>query len=595
MPKINLGTFTDGAEPGQPFLADLDVILRSNALAQANSGGGKSRLFRRAIEQTFGHVQQVVVDPEGEFATLREKYDFLLVGDGGETPADVRSAPLLAHRLLEVGVSAVIDLYEVPKDVRPLWVAAFVNALVEAPKKLWRPLLVYVDEAHEFAPEPGHGEGAAEKASRSALTGLVCKGRKRGFGCFAATHRLGKLSKDFAAELKNVLVGQTWIDVDRDRAAGSLGIGKAEKPDFSRRVKTMAPGNFFALGRAFCLESRQVRIGDVVTRHPEPGARQFSPPPPTDKILHLLPQLKDLPREAAAKEESEEALRDELSRLRIRVADLENEVNRVPEEVEVVRAVVPEALREAIRGFAGRVGEVCRRVSTDLEVVLQAEASLLASHLSSEEPASLPERRVPPRAEAQTERTERHERPKTRSPSVGSFGLDRAVLTTGELRVLTAVVQFEPMGGVTREMLTVLLGYKKSSRDTFIKLLKAKGYVVEGEDKILRATPAGREALPDDREGHLPTGARLLAYWRERLPDGERRVLEVAVREYPAPVSREQLDRVTGYKKSSRDTFIKRLKAQRLVTSVGSDVRASPLLFDASPRAETRSSLRFPV
>ena len=138
--KIDLGTFS---ATGKPFCADLDVVLRSNVLVQANSGGGKSWLLRRMIEQTFGKVPQVVVDPEGEFSTLRERFDFVLVGKGGDTPADVRSAPLLAERLLELGASAVVDLYEMPKQLRPSWVAAFVSALVEAPKKLWRNLLVF--------------------------------------------------------------------------------------------------------------------------------------------------------------------------------------------------------------------------------------------------------------------------------------------------------------------------------------------------------------------------------------------------------------------------------------------------------------------
>lgn len=218
---VELGQFVDS---GKLFKADLDIILRSNALVQANSGGGKSWLLRRMIEQSFRRVPQIILDPEGEFSTLREKFDFVLVGKGGDTPADMRSAALLAHRLLELGASAIIDLFEMSKSLRPLWCATFVQALVDAPKKLWRELLLYVDEAHELAPEPGHGvtESRDEKLCRHALTDFAAKGRKRGYGVVAATQRLGKLSKDFAAELKNALVGQTWIDIDRERDRKSV-------------------------------------------------------------------------------------------------------------------------------------------------------------------------------------------------------------------------------------------------------------------------------------------------------------------------------------------------------------------------------------
>ena len=83
--------------------------------------------LRRFIEQAFKRVPQIIIDPEGEFSTLRSHLDVVLVGKGGDTPADIRSAKLLAHRLLELGTSAVIDLYEMSKPQRPVWVAAFLS------------------------------------------------------------------------------------------------------------------------------------------------------------------------------------------------------------------------------------------------------------------------------------------------------------------------------------------------------------------------------------------------------------------------------------------------------------------------------------
>lgn len=53
-----------------------------------------------------------MLDNEGEFASLREAVDALLVGASGELPANPRHAALLSRRLLEYKVSAVVDLYE---------------------------------------------------------------------------------------------------------------------------------------------------------------------------------------------------------------------------------------------------------------------------------------------------------------------------------------------------------------------------------------------------------------------------------------------------------------------------------------------------
>src|SRR6185437_8483952 len=134
---------------------DLDVLLRTRLLVQANSGKGKSWLLRRLAEQLFGKVQVIIIDPEGEFSTLREKYGYVLVGKGGETPADPRSAALVAEKLLELNASAVCDIYELKAEARHRWVKAFLDSLVNARKELWHPCIVVVDEAHVFAPEKG--------------------------------------------------------------------------------------------------------------------------------------------------------------------------------------------------------------------------------------------------------------------------------------------------------------------------------------------------------------------------------------------------------------------------------------------------------
>ena len=98
-------------ELGPGVRCDLQKLIDTRALVQANSGGGKSHTLRRLLEQTHGRVQQLVIDPEGEFASLRERYDYVLAArHGGDTAADPRAAKLLAERLLQLGVSAILDI-----------------------------------------------------------------------------------------------------------------------------------------------------------------------------------------------------------------------------------------------------------------------------------------------------------------------------------------------------------------------------------------------------------------------------------------------------------------------------------------------------
>lgn len=63
----------------------------------------------------------------------------------------------------------------------------------------------------------------------------------------------------------------------------------------------------------------------------------------------------------------------------------------------------------------------------------------------------------------------------------------------------------------------------------------------------------------------LPKGEGLQQYWLQRLSEGERRLLEHLIAAYPAGLRRDELDRLTDYKRSSRDAYLQRLSARKLV------------------------------
>lgn len=241
-------------EVGAGLTCDVDRLVASRLLIQANSGGGKTRTLRRLLEQTHGLVQHLVIDPEGEYHTLRERFDYVLASPkGGDTVAHPRTAKLLAERLLQLGVSAILDIYELDPDARQRFVRSFLQALVDAPRELWHPALVVLDEAHIYAPE------GKESESTAAVKAMASRGRKRGFCLVPATQRLAKLSKDVAAECNNKLIGRCTLDVDIKRAAEELGF---TTNDQKQGLRQLEPGQFFAFGPAFDVrEPRLVKVG----------------------------------------------------------------------------------------------------------------------------------------------------------------------------------------------------------------------------------------------------------------------------------------------------------------------------------------------
>ncbi|MFN3686973.1 helicase HerA domain-containing protein [Salinarimonas sp.] len=254
-----------GVGDGGRMLLDLEELLATRLLVQGNSGSGKSHLLRRLLEQSAPWVQQCVVDPEGDFVTLADKYGHVVV-EAERSEADLQR---VAARVRQHRVSVVLSLEGLDAEQQMRAAAAFLGGLFDAERDHWYPMLVVVDEAQLFAPAAaGEVSDEARKVSLGAMTNLMCRGRKRGLAGIIATQRLAKLAKNVAAEASNFLMGRTFLDIDMARAADLLGMERRQADAF----RDLARGHFVALGPALSRRPVSVKIGTVET-----AARSSSP------------------------------------------------------------------------------------------------------------------------------------------------------------------------------------------------------------------------------------------------------------------------------------------------------------------------------
>lgn len=244
---------------GEPAALDLEELLATRLLVQGNSGSGKSHLLRRLLEQSAPWVQQAIIDPEGDFVTLAERFGHLVIDAEEHTERGLQVAGERAriHR-----VSTVLNLEGLDAENQMRRAAAFLGGLFDIARDHWYPMLVVVDEAQLFAPAvAGEVSDEARKLSLGAMTNLMCRGRKRGLAGVIATQRLAKLAKNVAAEASNFLMGRTFLDIDMARAADLLGMERRQADAF----RDLARGQFMALGPALSRRPLGLRIGPTET------------------------------------------------------------------------------------------------------------------------------------------------------------------------------------------------------------------------------------------------------------------------------------------------------------------------------------------
>lgn len=566
---------------------DLQSLLETKLLLEADSGSGKSWTIRKLAEECSGSVQQIIIDPEGEFVTLREKYPFALVNKtGGDLPLSIRYAEALAHKILETGISVIIDLYEFKQHEREQFVKLFIEALMNAPKSMRHSCFVYLDEAQLFCPEDKRA------ISTAAVIDLCTRGRKRGLCAILATLRISILNKSAAAQCKNKLMGSTSLPLDQKRVGDELGLRTKEE---IRDLRNLDKGEFYAFGPAISKEIIKFKVSAVKTTHIKSGSKLVSLPPTPAAIKKILSKLESIPEEAEKDLDTKKKLQDEVKRLTV-------ELKKKPAKEAVKEDVSPKQSEEIVRkkieryiiqlkkwkDFSIQSARFYQTIIMNYKQKLSKIGKML-----DELAATGVELNIPAPDDIQMPKinltipnldilNKQKQAPvKKIQPSIPPLH-SNGTIVGGALRMLRAAAMFHPnpitktrMGAFSR------LSHTSGSFGTYLSSLRTNGYIT-GHGNEFKITDAGLQAAGDVEP--LPTDPQeLINLWCNIIGEssGTARMLRVLGEHYPNEMSREELGQRVNMSSTSGSfgTYLSYLKSRGLVKTTGQNIKASDELF----------------
>lgn len=545
-----------------------NAALSQHIAILGKTGSGKTYAAKGVVENILREGGRAcVIDPTGAWHGLRssatgKSAGFPVVIFGGshaDLPLGSAHGEALAEIIGTASTPAIIDTSLMRVGERTRFFADFADALVRKNKG---PLHLIVDEAHLFAPQ-GKVNDPQSGAMLHAANNLVSLGRSRGLRIILITQRPAKLHKDSLTQVETMVALRLIAPQDRKAVEEWIKDNADEKKgrEIITSLATLPTGQ----GWVWAPEI------DLLERVTFPKIKTFDTSrAPEDGDSGAGPVLAPIDRDAIEKRletVAADALANDPKALKAEVAKLKRELAAKPAmpvaDPETERRGYERGLAEGLAKGESRAKAALSTVVSRTEAALEAARAGLAG-LDSPMPAA------PYRAPVVPSR-----RPVAATTPAKANGSSAVHLPPGEKAVLTAAAQF---GSVERERLTVLTGYKRSSRDAYIQRLREKGLISVNGGSI-EPTDIGLAALPADYEP-LPNGTDLQDFWRSRLPEGERRVLDVLISAYPASVARPDIDAATGYQRSSRDAYLQRMKAKRLWEQDGSGVRAAEALFD---------------
>lgn len=304
-------------------------------------GSGKSNTAGVIFEELLSaHYPLSIVDIDGEYFGLKEKYEVLVVGAGEnvDIELDVDAAPGVAELSLREGVPVILDVSDMLADERELFVLEYLTRIWSLAGKLRKPYMIGIEECHEFIPQ-GVRTDLKEVIARIAL-----RGRKRGLGAVIVSQRSAKVEKDVLTQAGMLFLHRVVHEVDM-RVYGELL--PWPKSEVKEQVTGLGVGEcIFLSGQSI----RKVRIRQRKTFHG--GFTPSFKPVETPKLRQVRGEIlaaiqrfredKDRAQDEEGWRARVEKLEAELALKQARIRELEGrlrEVSRFPSpaaEAEVV-------------------------------------------------------------------------------------------------------------------------------------------------------------------------------------------------------------------------------------------------------------------
>lgn len=283
----------------------LQSIIGESIAVLGIRGSGKTNTAAVLIEELLtGGLPLTIVDIEGEYWGLKEKFEILVIGKSENSDIEVTAsqASKFAEFSITNEVPMILDLSEFTQS-------EMIDFLIEYFKGIWRtssehrkPYEIILEEAHEFVPQ------TTKTPLKEMLTRIALRGRKRGLGMILISQRSAKVEKDVLTQASTLFLHRVVHPID-------LRIYQEILPLKSKDVEIMVSN--LQKGEAIFLDNHEIQEVQIRLRHTyhagaTPELNKIEAPELKKIDLNMLDELRLLAQEAIKKEDIVEILKTQL-------------------------------------------------------------------------------------------------------------------------------------------------------------------------------------------------------------------------------------------------------------------------------------------
>jgi Helicase HerA, central domain len=235
------------------FKMDANMVMTGRTCVLGASGSGKSYAVGVLCEELAkNNMPFTIIDTEGEYSGLKEKYEAIWVGEERGCDLSWRTVDVISLATQAPDVSPIIlDVSDlgIPREQ----VSTFLTTLYNLLSERRTPYLVILEEADKFIPQYGERLKIFDEVAR--------RGRKRGLGLMICSQRPSLVDKNILSQCGNQLIGKLIIQNDL-KSVAQFFPGRG----LPKELTGLKAGEFYAMGGISPVPAKVV-IRKRMTRH----------------------------------------------------------------------------------------------------------------------------------------------------------------------------------------------------------------------------------------------------------------------------------------------------------------------------------------
>jgi len=212
----------------------INNLIAEGAAIFGIKGSGKSNTAAVMIEGLLDvGMPMTIIDPDGDYWGLREKYSLLVVGKSKQADTYIAGvkAPAMVNFSLHENLPVILDFSGEDDEAVQDYLEHYLKALFTICEEARKPYALIVEEAHELVPE-----GYRSDVSRL-LTRIAKRGRKLGLFPISITQRPASISKNFVSQAGIAICHRVVNPADIQAYCGILPLKRAEVDERAKGLK----------------------------------------------------------------------------------------------------------------------------------------------------------------------------------------------------------------------------------------------------------------------------------------------------------------------------------------------------------------------